>query len=103
MTYEHNAFELGLDRLVDLDSLTDDACISVAAYRTIAEQGVTRRINGVTFDGEPFPGLNDVKWDASIDGQTVGQVTSAIYSPRLRANIGYCWLPGRDAATRARR
>ncbi len=93
MTYEHNAFELGLDRLVDLDSLTDDSCISVAAYRTIADQGVTRRLNGVTFDGDPFPGLNDVKWDASIDGQPVGQVTSAIYSPRLRANIGYCWLP----------
>ena len=31
---------------------------------------MTRRINGVTFDGEPFPGLNNVKWDASIDGQT---------------------------------
>jgi aminomethyltransferase len=93
MTYDHNAFELGLDRLVDLDSLSDDACISAAAYRTIRDRGVTRRINGVTFDGDPFPGLNDVKWDASIDDQPVGQVTSAIYSPRLRANIGYCWLP----------
>ena len=93
MTYDHNAFELGLDRLVDLDSLSDDACISAAAYRTIRERGVTRRINGVTFDGDPFPGLNDVKWDALIDDQSVGQVTSAIYSPRLRANIGYCWLP----------
>ncbi len=93
MTYEHNAFELGLDRLVDLDSLSDDACISAAAYRTVRDRGVTRRINGVTFDGDPFPGLNDVKWDALIDDQPVGQVTSAIYSPRLRANIGYCWLP----------
>jgi len=93
MTYDHNAYELGLDRLVDLDSLSDDACISVAAYRAIGKQGVTRRLNGVTFDGDPFPGLNDVKWEASVDGQPAGQVTSAIYSPRLRANIGYCWLP----------
>ena len=23
----------------------------------------------------------------------VGKVTSAIYSPRLKQNIGYCWLP----------
>jgi len=23
----------------------------------------------------------------------VGKVTSAIYSPRLKKNIGYCWLP----------
>jgi len=93
MTYENNAFELGLDRLVDLDSLTDDACISVAAYRQIRDQGVTRSLKGVTIDGDPFPGLNDVKWQASIDGAPVGMVTSAIYSPRLRANIGYCWLP----------
>ncbi|HVD67102.1 MAG TPA: glycine cleavage T C-terminal barrel domain-containing protein, partial [Actinomycetota bacterium] len=36
---------------------------------------------------------NAVKWPASIDGQQVGKVTSAIYSPRLKQNIGYCWLP----------
>jgi aminomethyltransferase len=34
-----------------------------------------------------------VKWDAEIDGAQVGKVTSAIYSPRLGKNIGYCWLP----------
>lgn len=92
MTYEHNAFELGLDRLVDFD-LADDACISVAAYRRIQSEGASRKINGVTFDGDPFPALNNVKWAASVDGATVGQVTSAIYSPRLNLNIGYCWLP----------
>jgi len=59
----------------------------------IAAEGVTRRINGVRFDGEPFPDLNNVKWAASIDAQEVGTVTSAIYSPRLSANIGFCWLP----------
>jgi aminomethyltransferase len=93
MTYENNAYEMGLERLVNLDALSDDACISAAAYRRIAAEGVTRRINGVRFDGEPFPELNNVKWPASIDGQEVGTVTSAIYSPRLTANIGFCWLP----------
>jgi glycine cleavage system aminomethyltransferase T len=34
-----------------------------------------------------------VKWPASRDGQLVGEVTSAIYSPRLGYNIGYCWVP----------
>ena len=93
MTYENNAYEMGLERLVNLDALSDDACISAAAYRRIASEGVTRRINGVTFDGEPFPELNNTKWAASIDAQEVGMVTSAIYSPRLSANIGFCWLP----------
>jgi glycine cleavage system aminomethyltransferase T len=91
MTYEHNAYQLGLDRLVDL-SLSDEQCLSIAAYRRIAEDGVTTKINGVVFDGDPFPGLNNVKWTAVVDGEPVGLVTSAIYSPRLSQNIGYCWL-----------
>jgi aminomethyltransferase len=93
MTYENNAYEMGLERLVNLDALSDETCISSAAYRRIAAEGVTRRINGVRFDGEPFPELNNVKWAASIAGQEAGTVTSAIYSPRLAANIGFCWLP----------
>jgi glycine cleavage system aminomethyltransferase T len=93
MTYENNAFEMGLERLVNLDSLADDTCISAAAYRRIREGSVDRRINGVELDGDPFPTLNTVKWPASSDGAQVGKVTSAIYSPRLNRNIGYCWLP----------
>jgi aminomethyltransferase len=93
MTYQENAFELGLDRLVDLDTVGEDASISIAAYKRIAADGVAKKINGVTFDGEPFPALNNVKWPASIDGAIVGKVTSAIHSPRLGLNIGYCWLP----------
>jgi aminomethyltransferase len=92
MTIENNAFEMGLERLVSFD-LDDDACLSIAAYRRIRAEGVTRRIVGVTIDGAPFPELNNTKWPALLDGTVVGHVTSAIYSPRLRRNIGYCWLP----------
>jgi glycine cleavage system aminomethyltransferase T len=93
MTYENNAFEMGLERLVDLDSLSDDQSISLAAYRRIGSRGVARRINGVELDGEPFPALNYVKWPVVDGGSTIGKVTSAIHSPRLRRNIGYAWLP----------
>jgi glycine cleavage system aminomethyltransferase T len=99
MTYENDAFEMGLERLVDF-GLADDASISIAAYRRIKEAGVERRIAGVRFDGDPFPALNNTKWparalnDGGADGgAAVGKVTSAIWSPRLKANIGYCWLP----------
>ncbi|OGO56330.1 MAG: hypothetical protein A2V85_10815 [Chloroflexi bacterium RBG_16_72_14] len=92
MTYQDHAFEVGLERLVDFD-LADDACISIAAYRRIREAGVTRRLVGVELGGEPFPALNNVKWPAFAEGARVGKVTSAIHSPRLRRNIGYCWLP----------
>jgi glycine cleavage system aminomethyltransferase T len=93
MTYDNNAFEMGLERLVDLDSLTDDASISLAAYRRIRDEGVANRINGVELDGVPFPELNNVKWPVVDGGSAIGKVTSAIYSPRLRKNIGYAWLP----------
>jgi glycine cleavage system aminomethyltransferase T len=92
MTYENNAFELGLDRLVDFD-LDDSASISMAAYRRIKRDGVANMINGVVIDGEPFPALNNTKWPVSAGDGAVGKVTSAIYSPRLTANIGYAWLP----------
>jgi aminomethyltransferase len=93
MTYENNAFEMGLERLVDLDSLSDDRCISLAALRRIKDEGVGRKINGVELDGEPFPALNNVKWPVVDGGATLGKVTSAIHSPRLAKNIGYAWLP----------
>jgi glycine cleavage system aminomethyltransferase T len=93
MTYENNAYEMGLERLVDLDTLSDDRSISIAAYRRIRAEGVARRINGVELGGDPFPGLNNVKWPVLDGGSTIGKVTSAIYSPRLEKNIGYAWLP----------
>jgi len=92
MTYEDNPLELGLERLIDWD-LPDEASISLPALRRIKERGITRRINGVEFDGDPFPALNFVKWPVIEEGRTIGKVTSAIYSPRLRKNIGYAWLP----------
>jgi aminomethyltransferase len=101
MTYDNNPLEMGLERLIAWD-LPDSAVISLPALRRIRAQGVTRRIVGVELDGDPFPALNFVKWPAfrpAVDDARVGQVTSAIYSPRLRANIGYCWVPTELAAT----
>jgi aminomethyltransferase len=98
MTYENNAIEMGLERLVDWDSLSDDACISLAALRRIRAAGVERRIVGVEIDGDPFPGLNNVKWPVSVGDGVVGKVTSAIHSPRLGANIGFAWVPTGSSA-----
>ena len=94
MTYDNNPIELGMDRLVAWD-LSDDASISIGALRRTRDEGVSQRINGVEFDGPPFPALNNVKWPAFDDGERIGKVTSAIHSPRLGKNIGYCWLPRR--------
>jgi len=94
MTYKNNPLEMGLERLIDWD-LADAAAISLPALRRIKAKGVHRRIVGVEFDGDPFPALNFNKWPAFGGGSSepVGKVTSAIYSPRLAMNIGYCWVP----------
>ncbi len=63
MTYENNAFELGLDRLVDVDLATTPPSRSrpcAGSRRT----GVDRRMVGVEIEGDPFPALNNTKWPA---------------------------------------
>jgi aminomethyltransferase len=94
MTYENNAIELGFERLVDFN-LPEASCISIAALKRIKAEGVKKRLVGVVIDGAPFPELNNVKWAARREsgGDPIGKVTSAIYSPRLKQNIGFCWVP----------
>lgn len=97
MTYENNPIEMGLERLVDWD-LADEASISLAELRRIKEEGVERKIVGLEVDGEPFEALNNTKWPVTAGGARIGEVTSAIYSPRLGKNIGFAWVPVGSAA-----
>ncbi|MGZ8663000.1 MAG: glycine cleavage T C-terminal barrel domain-containing protein, partial [Actinomycetota bacterium] len=97
MTYENDPIEMGLERLVDW-SLEDGASISLAALRRIRDEGVTRRIVGVEFDGAPFEALNTTKWPVVEGEEWIGKVTSAIYSPRLEKNIGFAWVPTERSA-----
>jgi len=80
-----NPYELGLDRLVNLDIEAD--FIGKAALRRIKETGVSRKQIGLIIDGEPLKGPNTSFWAIKKDGVTIGKVTSAVYSPRLEANI----------------
>ncbi len=80
-----NPYELGLDRLVDLDMEAE--FIGKAALRRIRDQGVSRIQVGVIVDGAPMKGPNTTFWPISKDGTNIGKVTSAVYSPRLERNI----------------
>lgn len=85
MTLKNNPFELGLDRLVDLDM--DANFVSKSALTRIKEEGVAQLLVGLELDGAPLVGSNDQHWPITKDGQVVGRVTSAVYSPRLKKNI----------------
>jgi glycine cleavage system aminomethyltransferase T len=80
-----NPYELGLDRLVNLDSGAE--FIGKAALQRIKDQGVSRKQVGLLIDGVPLTGPNTTFWAIHRDGVVVGKVTSAIYSPRLKQNI----------------
>lgn len=80
-----NPFELGLDRLVALDSDID--FVGKAALQRIRDQGVTRKQVGLVIDGPPLPGPNTSFWPVRVGDDTIGKVTSAVYSPRLEENI----------------
>jgi glycine cleavage system aminomethyltransferase T len=80
-----NPFELGLDRLVNLD--IEAEFIGKAALRKIKEQGVSRKQVGLVIEGEALSGPNTSFWPVTKDGPVIGKVTSAIYSPRLKQNI----------------
>jgi glycine cleavage system aminomethyltransferase T len=90
MDYANNPYEMGLDRLVDLD--IDLPFMGKDALRRIQSEGVSRRIVGVEIAGERLE-MNETKWPVDSHGSLVGKVTSAVYSPRLKKNIGYAWVP----------
>jgi glycine cleavage system aminomethyltransferase T len=85
-----NPFELGLDRLVNLDIEAD--FIGKAALRRIKAQGPSRKQVGLILDGAPLKGPNTAFWPLQKDGVTIGKVTSAIYSPRLENNIALAMI-----------
>ena len=95
MSLENNPFELGLERLVDLDMASD--FVGKSALIRINEQGPTRLLVGLELDGAPLVGSNDTHWPITQDGRMVGHITSAIYSPRLEKNIALAML-ARDCA-----
>ncbi len=95
MTIADNPFEVGLDRLVDLDKSSD--FIGKQALKRIATEGVKRKLVGIEIQGPPIE-FNMTKWPVARDHTRIGSVTSAIHSPRLKKNIGYATVPIEYAA-----
>jgi aminomethyltransferase len=85
MTLQNNPFELGMDRLVNLEMEAD--FIGKAALMRIREEGVSQLCVGLEIEGKPFVGANEEYWPLTLDGKRIGTVTSAIHSPRLEKNI----------------
>ncbi len=85
-----NPFELGLDRLVNLE--TDINFIGKNALKKIEKDGISRKQVGIVINCNPLSRPNTTFWPIIKNGKQVGKVTSAIYSPRLKKNIALAMI-----------
>jgi aminomethyltransferase len=81
---------MGLEHLVEDQP---QAYIGKKALLSLKERGVDRKLVGIEWSGDELPAELSWFWPVMRDGQRVGRVTDAIWSPRLERNIGYAWVP----------
>jgi glycine cleavage system aminomethyltransferase T len=100
--YDTNPFEvdMGYSWMVDLEQEAD--FVGKEALARLKAEGARRKLVGVEIDG-PSVGtyidneMLDVYPIFDADGERIGSVTSACYSPRLEKNIGFAMLPVQHA------
>ncbi len=80
-----NPFELGFDRLVNLDMEAN--FIGKEALKKIKQDGIKRKQVGLELDCEPLQVPNTTFWPIKKDNTQIGKISSAVYSPRLKKNI----------------
>jgi aminomethyltransferase len=76
---------------VELDQEAD--FIGKEALKRISEEGVSRKVVGVEIGGDPLVGYIEDYLQVVEDGEQIGQISSAFWSPRLKKNIGYALVP----------
>ena len=81
-----NPYELGLGRLIDLKMKAN--FIGKKSLKKIAKNGPDRIQVGIIIEGPQLLQTNNEFWPIKcLNGNHIGKITSAIYSPRLKKNI----------------
>jgi glycine cleavage system aminomethyltransferase T len=97
MSLDTNPYEvdLGYEWMVDLDQEAD--FVGKEALKRVKAEGIKRKLVGVELGGQKLGSYNDGSmidfFPVHKNGDRVGDVTSACYSPRLEKNIGYAMVP----------
>jgi glycine cleavage system aminomethyltransferase T len=81
---------MGLERLVE-DQPQD--YIGKAALEELRAKGVDRKLVGIELESDELRAEMSEYWDVYADGEKVGYMTDAVWSPGLKKNIGYVWVP----------
>ena len=90
MHRDNNPFEVGLDWMIDLDQKDD--FIGKQALETIKRNGIKKKLMGAEITGPKMEFFNEENLHVSIDGNIVGEMMSAVFSPRFKKNICYIIL-----------
>ena len=85
-----NPFELGLDRLVNLETKIN--FIGKDSLKKIKQKGIKRKQVGVIIDCDPLKGPNTNFWEIINNNTIIGKITSAVYSPRRKKNIALAMI-----------
>ena len=81
---------MGLERLVEEQP---QDYIGKAALEELRAKGVDRKLVGIELDGDELRAEMSEYWTVSFEGKEVGYMTDAVWSPGLKKNIGYVWVP----------
>jgi aminomethyltransferase len=90
MDLSTNPFEVGLGRFVDLEQSCD--FVGKQALKQIQKQGIRQKLMGLVLDCKPVS-VNEDRWPVMVNDNTVGTLTSSVYSPALEKSLGYALLP----------
>ena len=91
----NNPYEVGLERLVDLDK--DGDFIGNLALTNIKKNGAKNKQIGLVIECDPLQNPNNEFWDIINNNKKIGKVTSAVYSPRLEKNIALAIIESKYA------
>ena len=81
---------MGLERLVEEQP---QDYIGKAALEELRVKGVDRKLVGIELEGDELRAEMSEYWQVSSGGKQVGHMTDAVWSPGLKKNIGYVWVP----------
>jgi glycine cleavage system aminomethyltransferase T len=85
-----NPFEVRLGKYVNLD--VDDDVVGIKALRRIKSQGIRRHQLGAILAGDRPAPMGFRLEDVSHEGVTIGKMTNCVWSPRMKANIGFALI-----------
>ena len=96
MHRDNNPLEVGLDWMIDLEQKDD--FIGKEALENIKQNGIKKKLMGAEIAGPKMEFFNEENLDVSVNGQVVGAMMSAVFSPRFEKNICYIILDVENAA-----